>query len=248
MTSTNQSDPDTERSGAYCSECGAALSGGARFCHRCGTPVDRAAGITARPPARVATLLAWLAAAVSLAVVVAILAAKDPPTRPSAPGDIPARAVDSTSADVMTGRPPDIGSMTPSERANRLYVRVMQYAEAGFTDSVARFAPMVIAAHQMLQSPTDDERYHFGRAAEVIGSMAIAKAQADTLLQRHPSSLLGLLLAARTARIEQRDAVAAEFDKRLLTALERELASGNGDYENHRAEIDRAVADARRRP
>ena len=136
--------------------------------------------------------------------------------------------------------------MSPSERANRLYVRVMQYAEAGHTDSVVRFAPMVLAAHDMLQDPSDDERYHFGRAAEVIGSVAIAKAQADTLLQHSPNSLLGLLLAARVARLEQRTSIARELDRRLLAALDRELATGNADYENHRAEIDRAVADARR--
>ena len=138
--------------------------------------------------------------------------------------------------------------MTPSERAARLYVRVMEYAEAGKVDSVATFAPMVLAAHGMLTAPTPDERYHFGRVAEVVGAAEITRAQADTILRDNPRSLLGLVLAARAARSAQNGSAAAAFDKRLLAALESELATGNQDYQNHRAEIDRAVADARRSP
>ena len=136
--------------------------------------------------------------------------------------------------------------MTPSERANRLYVRVMQYAEAGKVDSVATFAPMVLAAHQMIAQPTDDERYHFGRVAEVVGSGEIARAQADTILTRNPRSLLGLVLAARAARTLGDEAAAKAFDKRLLAVVEAELATRNADYDSHRVEIDRAVTDARR--
>jgi hypothetical protein len=65
------------------------------------------------------------------------------------------------------------------------------------------------------------------------------------MLAANPKSLLGLLLAARAARLEKNRAAAAGFDARLLAALAAELATGNADYENHRAEIDRAVADAR---
>ena len=137
--------------------------------------------------------------------------------------------------------------MTPSERANRLYVRVMQYAESGKADSVTRFAPMVLAAHQMLQTPSIDERYHYGRVAEVVGAPEIVKAQADTILGLRAGSLLGLVLAARAERLEKNDSAARVFDKRLLQSLERELATQNPDYANHREEIDQAVADARLR-
>lgn len=239
MTPTNQQ-PDAERP-RYCAECGAQLSAGGRFCHRCGTPVAHTTIVSERPTSRAATLLPWIGAVTALVIVVALLASRTEPSRPSAQAlGVPREPVG--------GGPPDIGAMTPSERANRLYVRVMQYAEVGQADSVARFAPMVLAAHAMLQDPTDDERYHFGRAAEVVGSIDVAKSQADTILQHNPSSLLGLLLAARVAQFEQRAPAAKEFDKRLLAVLERELATGNADYENHRAEIDLAVTDARRRP
>ncbi len=138
--------------------------------------------------------------------------------------------------------------MSPSDRASRLYVRVMQYAEAGKKDSIDTFAPMVIAAHEMLLAPSIDERYHFGRAAEVIGALDISTAQADTILAQRPKSLLGLLLAARAARATHRDADARRFDQRFLANLTAELATADIDYENHRAEIDQAVKDARRSP
>lgn len=147
----------------------------------------------------------------------------------------------------QAGSAPDIANMSPSERANRLYLRVMSYAEAGQVDSVAAFAPMVIAAHEMLNAPSIDERYHFGRVAEVVGAGGIAKAQADTILSQRPQSLLGLLLAARAARMLNNSGAAKGYDQRLLAALAAELATNNPDYENHRREIDSAAADARRK-
>lgn len=145
------------------------------------------------------------------------------------------------------GGAPDIGSMSPSERASRLYVRVMEYAETGKVDSVAMFAPMVMAAHGMLERPTLDERYHFGRVAEVVGAGDVAKAQADTILAASPNNLLGLVLAARAARMANDARGAAAFNARLLAALSSELATNDEDYVNHRAEIDHAVEDTRRR-
>lgn len=145
------------------------------------------------------------------------------------------------------GPAPDIANMSPSERANRLYVRVMSYAEEGKVDSVATFAPMVLAAHEMLTTPTVDERYHFGRVAEVVGASNIAAAQADTILASHPQSLLGLLLAARAARMQNDTRAAAAYDQRLLNAVTAERATRNPDYESHQLEIDLAIADAQRK-
>jgi hypothetical protein len=82
----------------------------------------------------------------------------------------------------------------------------MEYAEFGKVDSVAFFAPMALASHEMLENPTADERYHFGRIAEVTNNAAVARAQADTILQREPENLLGLLLSARAARMTGDDA------------------------------------------
>jgi hypothetical protein len=143
------------------------------------------------------------------------------------------------------GPAPNIANLSPSERANRLYTRIMEYVEAGKVDSVAFFAPMALASHEMLDGPTADERYHFGRIAEVTNNAAVARAQADTILQQTPDNLLGLLLAARAARMTNELSAAKGFDQRLLKALEPQLATNLPDYQMHRAEIDRAVSDAK---
>ena len=167
---------------------------------------------------------------------------------------LPTQAVDGAGAGAAPfaqgggggGAPPDISNLSPSERANRLYTRVMEYAEVGKVDSLARFAPMAMLSHEMLQDATTDERYHFGRIAEVANVPVVAKAQADTILKSAPKNLLGLLLAARAARMTGDNTAAKAFDQRLLKALEPELATRLPDYDMHRAEIDRAVADARK--
>ncbi len=144
------------------------------------------------------------------------------------------------------GPAPNIASLSPSERASRLYIRIMTYAENGRVDSVNFFAPMALASHEMLTAPTVDERYHYGKIAEVTGNAEIAGAQADTILQERPTSLLGLMLSATALRMRGDSAAAKGFDARLLKVLESELATKQPDYELHRAEIDRAVMDARR--
>src|SRR5262249_61513516 len=99
------------------------------------------------------------------------------------------------------GRPPDISSMSPAERAVRLYDRVMMAHERGRADSVQLFAPMAIAAYQQLDSLDLDARYDLGRIAAVSGDQSLAKAEADTILARQPTHLLGLILAGNPAAI-----------------------------------------------
>ena len=263
MTSPLNSEPSAPHtSGGFCAACGAALSIGARFCHRCGTPIGEGAPLGGRRPTAAsssASVLPWGIAFLALLALVAMFAGRNFGAARGSSVDGSANALPTAALDGQSGggapdpsvapgggAPPSIANMSPSERASRLYVRVMEYAEAGKVDSVARFAPMVLAAHEMLEKPTLDERYHYGRVAEVVGTGAIARAQADTILKENSKSLLGLLLAARAARMEKNEAAAKGYDKRLLGALGAELATKNADYDNHRAEIDRAVAEARR--
>ena len=236
---------------SFCAACGATLSASARFCHRCGAPVGdglpviEARSATTGAPAA-ASVLPWGIAFVALLALVAMFAGQNFGKANGSSVDGSSNAPPPATLDGQGGAAPNIANMSPSERASRLYARVMEYAESGKVDSVARFAPMVMAAHHMLEHPTPDERYHYGRVAEVVGTGAIVTAQADTILREQPTSLLGLLLAARAARLNKNEAAARGFDKRLLGALEAELATKNADYMNHRAEIDLAVAEARK--
>lgn len=206
-----------------------------------------------------ASVLPWGVAFVALLALVAMVAGRNFGAAKGSAVDGSANSLPTTEIDGQAagaapfaggapgGAPPDITNMTPSDRANRLYQRIMTYAEAGAVDSVAFFAPMALASHEMLENPTTDERYHFGRIAEVANSAEVAKAQADTILQQQGDHLLGLVLAARAARMTSNESAARRFDQRLLKALAAQLATQSEEYLQHRAEIDRAVADAQRK-
>jgi hypothetical protein len=243
----------------FCAACGAALSAGARFCHRCGTPLGQGLPVTRAgtgTPGSAASVLPWGVAFVALLALVAMVAGRNfgAPKGSAIDGSansLPTQQIDGAAGGAPfagggAGAPPDITNMTPSDRANRLYSRIMTYAEAGAVDSVAFFSPMALASHEMLDNPTFDERYHFGRIGEVSNNADIARAQADTILQAEPDHLLGLVLAARAARMTSNESAARAFDQRLLKALAPQLATQNEEYLQHRAEIDRAVADARK--
>lgn len=212
---------------------------------------------TTGTPGGAASVLPWGVAFVALLALVAMVAGKNFGAAKGSSVDgsansLPTQQMDGAAgaaapfAGGAGGAPPDISNMAPSDRANRLYSRIMTYAEQGAVDSVAFFSPMALASHEMLESPTADERYHFGRIGEVANNPDIATAQADTILKAEPDHLLGLVLAARAARMTKNEAAARGFDSRLLKALETQLATQNEEYLQHRAEIDRAVAEARK--
>ena len=254
--------PKSSAGAGFCAACGAPLSAGARFCHRCGTPAGQAAPAVragAGQPAGAASVLPWGVAFVALLALIAMVAGRNFGAAKGSAVDgsansLPTSEIDGQAAGAAPfaggapgGAPPDITNMTPSDRANRLYQRIMTYAEAGAVDSVAFFSPMALASHEMLETPTIDERYHFGRIAEVANNPGVAKAQADTILQQQGDNLLGLLLAARAARMSNDEAAAKGFDQRLLKALSAQLATQAEEYLQHKAEIDRAVADAQKK-
>ena len=142
-------------------------------------------------------------------------------------------------------RGPDISSLSPQERADRLYTRVMILNSEGKADSVQFFAPMALTAYQMLEPLNTDQRYDMGRIAEVAGQLDVARAQADTILRGSPTHLLGLILAARTAELLSQPTQKAEFTRRLIAAEKSELATKKAEYDRHEDDIKRALAEAR---
>ena len=142
-------------------------------------------------------------------------------------------------------RAPDISALSPRERSDRLFDRVMRLASEGKADSVRLFAPMAIAAYGMTGALDADQRYDLGRIAEVSGDASLAAAQADTILRATPTHLLGLLLAARAADMRGDAASREAFESRLLAAERAEMASPREEYERHRADITDAVARAK---
>jgi hypothetical protein len=134
--------------------------------------------------------------------------------------------------------------MSPEERAERLYDRVMALSERGRQDSVQFFAPMAMQAYLMLGTLNLDQRYDLGRIAFASGEDSVAKAQADTILSAQPTHLLGLMLAADVAKRRGDRAAEREYLRRFAEAAPSEKAKQRPEYVQHVNEIDARIAAA----
>jgi hypothetical protein len=195
--------------------------------------------------------LPWIVAAISLVVLLAFLAGSAFNRRQGSALDAPQNALpqaglDDRGADQPV-RAPDISQLSPQEQADRLFNRVMTLGREGKNDSVLFFAPMAIEAYRMLSPLNEDQRYDLGRIAEVAGALPLARAQADSILARSPSHLLGLVLAARIASAENRPADQKAAESQLLAVYAAESARKLPEYERHAEDIQSALAVARRR-
>jgi uncharacterized protein (DUF58 family) len=224
--------------GAACGACRAPLTPGAKFCHRCGTP----AGSPGVRESGVANALPWSVAAIALLALIALAAGQR--FGRSAPGEGAPLAPPSSG---MSGRAPDISAMSPSERAERLYDRIMGAAERGRVDSVQFFLPMALQAYAELAPLTVDQRYDVGRLAEVGGNAAMAAAHADTILKAQPKHLLGLVLASRAAAIRGDTRTADAILRRLAAAEPAERARQLPEYLLHQDDIADALGEWRKK-
>jgi hypothetical protein len=232
-----------------CAECGRPLSPGAKFCPQCGTP----SGARRAPAPATNRVLIWAVPGIAVVVLVAFLigqrvalgsapAAADSGT---APLGGPMAAAPFAGAGAAGGRVPDISSMSPEERASRLFDRVMRYGEEGKADSARIFAPMAIQAYEMLGPLDLHRRYDVGMIALVSGSADVARSQADTILKQNPTHLLGLILAMKTAAARQDVAGRAGFEKRFRAAEATERTKPLPEYVDHKADLDNALKAAK---
>ena len=244
----------TALAGAVCANCAAPLTPGSHFCHRCGTPAGTGPVTASRG---FGAALPWGVAALALCCVIALVVGQRFGDRPAAAGttDVLDGANGQGSTQISASgapagpmpRAPDISQMTPAQRAERLYDRIMTENEAGNTETVKTFMPMAVAAYEMIAPLNLDQRYDLGRLGEVGGDLALARAQADTILATRPTHLLGLGLAARLARQGGDLSRARQLDARLLAAEPKERTAGLPEYLLHKNDIDSAMAAARRK-
>ena len=224
----------------FCSQCGTKLLPDSKFCHSCGASIDGAEARHDAQPSLPPAMRWAIPGAAILALIVFVsfrIGAKE------APGDSPAAAPFAASA---AGAPPDISSMSPEERASRLFNRVMTFWSEGKKDSAAFFAPMASAAIESLQPLTAHSRYDLGLVALVAGDTGKAVAESDTILKERPTHLLGLLLAARAADARGDAAAAKAARAKLLASEKSERAAGLQEYTDHDADLREALAEARR--
>jgi hypothetical protein len=234
--------------GATCAFCGSPLTPGARFCHKCGMAAGgvQSQGVTGPPPpvtsAGRANLVPWSIAGLAFLAVVAILAGQrfgESRNQSSASEGAPQMPLGAG------GAAPDISSMSPRERADRLYDRMMRMSSENKKDSVAFFAPMALAAYEALGPLDNDLRYDMGRVAEVSGNLDVARAQADSILGQNPDHLLGLILAQRVAQLKGDTKAVDRYASRLLQIAPSEMTKNLEEYTRHKGDIDMALQEAR---
>jgi hypothetical protein len=211
-----------------CHACGAALSANARFCHKCGAAVA-----AARTPAWGAGL-PWAVAGAALGALVTVIVMRGI-------GGSPSRSVDQAPFATGAGgggvRPPDISQMSPQERADRLFNRVMTLAEAGKQDSVQFFMPMALGAYGQLPALDADARYHVGLLHLANGDVAATLAQADTIQRSNPSHLFLFILRAHAYQEQGNKAQERQAYADFLRHEQAELALKRPEYEDHRASL-----------
>lgn len=244
-----------------CTGCGAQLTPGARFCHECGTPSPSAQSIAGANTVSVkpgaSSSVPWIVAGISFVALLAFLAGGAFNSRRGSSLDAPQNALPQAGLDDRgTGaegapvqgavRAPDISQLSPQERADRLFNRVMLLNSQGKSDSVLFFAPMAIESYQMLSPLNADQRYDLGRIAEVAGAFPLARAQADSILLENPTHLLGIVLEARIASLEKRTADRASYESKLAAAYPKEVAKKLPEYDRHAADIKEVMESAKR--
>ena len=111
-------------------------------------PAEEPAGTPGTPaPLGSSNVIPWAVAGIALIALIAMVAGQSM-TRASGGDEQPGQPL--AGGPGVAGSAPDISQMTPQQRAERLYDRMMGAFEAGHLDTVRMFAPMATQAYQML--------------------------------------------------------------------------------------------------
>ena len=218
-------------SSSKCSRCGA--PGRGKFCARCGAPRGATPAINtdSRSRERLAVLAAVLSLGFLALVALWALQGRASSTRIT-DGGAPAIAA-------AEGTPPDLSTMTPRERFDRLYNRVMRAAEQGDTVTVARFSPMAFLAYGQLDSVDADARYHAAvLRLHVQGDTAGALRLADTIQMSNPRHLFAFLIRGTAARLFRNDKLLSRADSGFLAAWDSEMKAGRPEYRDHQVMLE----------
>jgi hypothetical protein len=136
------------------------------------------------------------------------------------------------------GPAPDISALSPQERFDRLFNRIMQAAERGDSVEVERFTPMALGAYQQLDSRDADARYHAAVLHLQVGDFAPALALADSILAESPGHLFGYLIRGTVARLQNDPVALARADRDFLAHYPAETAAKRVEYLEHQPVLD----------
>jgi hypothetical protein len=137
-----------------------------------------------------------------------------------------------------TGAAPDISQMSPRERFDRLFNRIMAAAEQGDSTQVERFTPMALGAYAQLDSVDIDARYHAAVLKIQSGDLAGALALADTVQAESPGHLFGYLIRGTAAQARGDTAARARAERDFLAHYAAEMNARRVEYAEHRQALD----------
>ncbi len=222
----------------FCTQCGESLSGESEFCSKCGAQkgsVPDGGGVTGSGPSQTN----WVVPAgiLVVAVVVALFFLMRINNGGSTVG-LPPQGVN-------TAALPDLSQMTPRERFDRLYNRVMQAAEQGDAATMQQFSPMALTAYDMLDEVDADARYHAALLKLHMGDVAGSAALADSIEAEIPDHLFGFIIRGTLAKWQNDPAALAQVYTAFLAAYDAEIAAERLEYSEHERSIQGFLGDAR---
>jgi hypothetical protein len=131
------------------------------------------------------------------------------------------------------GVAPDISRMTPRERFDRLFNRIMTAAEQRDSAQVQRFTPMALGAYAQLDRYDADARYHAAVLYLQVGDAASALALADTILAETPGHLFGYVIRGSAAELRSDRAALARARREFADRFPAESAANRPEYRDH---------------
>jgi hypothetical protein len=123
--------------------------------------------------------------------------------------------------------------MSPRERFNRLYNRIMRGAESGDEATVSRFTPMALMAYAQLDTIDADARFHAALLRVHTGDAAAARALGDTVLQQTPGHLFGYGILGTVARWQKNEPARRTAYAGFLQHYDAEMKLGREEYAEH---------------
>ncbi len=131
------------------------------------------------------------------------------------------------------GPAPDITQLSPRERFDRLFNRIMAAAQTNDTAQVVRFTPMALGAYAQLDSFDADARYHAAVLYLQTGDADAASALADTILAQSPGHLFGYVVRANAAQLRNDSAGQARARRDFQSHFAAETAARRPEYAEH---------------
>ncbi|HEY5940404.1 MAG TPA: hypothetical protein VIT87_06255 [Gemmatimonadales bacterium] len=175
----------------------------------------------------------WLIAGVALAASLALLLVMVARNSKGVAAQPEAASIEQPRAEA----PPDLSNMSPRERFNRLYNRVMTAAQSSDEATVTRFTPMALMAYAQLDSVDADARYHAALLKVHTGEVEAARALGDTILARDPGHLFGFVVRGTVARFRKDEKELSQAYAGFLKRYDQEIKLARPEYSEHQTSL-----------